>query len=184
METTTKIFLVDDNVFSLSIYQQGLENLGYKDVSLFFDGTHCIDNLHQKPTIVFLDYNMDDMSGLEVLDKIRRNDPDIFVVIVSAQEDPKLAVTVLNHGAFDYIVKDEREMERMEEVIARIELLRHTIAKNKRSILQKLLSAFKFYQSVFFYLTLIWRLSFCRTKNMFVQNRTVQPKDSLVTAFE
>jgi DNA-binding NtrC family response regulator len=142
METRTKIFLVDDNVFSLSIYQQGLENLGYTDLSLFFDGTHCVDNLHQKPNIVFLDYNMDDMSGLEVLEKIRRYDPDIFVVIVSAQEDLNIAVNVLKHGAVDYIVKDEREMERMEEVINRIESLRQTMATSKRSILQKLLFLF------------------------------------------
>ncbi len=142
METTTKIFLVDDNMFSLSIYQQGLENLGYNNVSLFFDGVNCIDNLHQKPEIIFLDYNMDGMSGLEVLQKIRRYDPNIFVVIVSAQENLKLAVNVLKHGAFDYIVKDEREMKQMEEVIRRIESLRNLVAKDKKSLLQKLLFIF------------------------------------------
>ncbi len=142
METTTKIFLVDDNLFSLSLYQQGLTNLGYTDVSLFYNGTHCVDNLHQRPNIVFLDYNMDDLSGLQVLEKIRRFDPNIFVVIVSAQENLKLAVNVLKYGAFDYIVKDDREMEQMGEVIERIQSMRVSAGKNKRTLLQKLLFVF------------------------------------------
>ena len=85
METTINIFLVDDNLFSLATYEQGLEKLGYTNVSQFFNGTNYLDNLHQRPNIVFLDYNMDDLSGLQVLQKIRRFDPNIFVVFVSAQ---------------------------------------------------------------------------------------------------
>ena|SRR6218665_2609166 len=142
METATKIFLVDDNLFSLAMYEQGLENLGYTNVFQFYNGTNCLDNLHQRPNIVFLDYNMDDLSGLQVLEKIRRFDPNIFVVIVSAQENLKLAVNVLKHGAFDYIVKDDREMEQMGEVIERIQSIRTSARKNKRTLLQKLLFVF------------------------------------------
>lgn len=146
MKTTskseTKFFLVDDDLYSLAVYQQGLTNMGYSDFSMFYNGTHCINNLHQKPTIVFLDYNMDDYSGLEVLEKIKRFNPNIFVIVVSGQENMNVAVNVLKHGAFDYIVKGDNELEKMEEVIHRIESIQTHIQTKKRSFVQKLLSVF------------------------------------------
>lgn len=142
MENVAKIFLVDDDLFSLNVYHQNLENLGYTDVSLFLNGTICLNNLHQKPTIVFLDYNMDDLNGFEVLKKIKRYNPNIYVVILSAQESLKIAVDALKYGAFDYIIKGDNESEKMKNVLLRIESIQNEIPKAKKSIISKLLSVF------------------------------------------
>lgn len=142
MENQTKIFLVDDDLFSLNVYRQNVENLGYNDVSLFLNGTICLNNLHQKPTVIFLDHNMDDLNGFEVLKKIKRYDPNIYVVIISAQENMKVAIDALKYGAFDYIIKGDNESEKMKHVLLRIESIQKEIPKNKKSFIRKLLSIF------------------------------------------
>jgi len=142
MENSVRIFLVDDDLFSLNIYRQGLENLGYHKVSLFLNGTICLNNLNQKPDIIFLDHNMDDLTGFEVLKKIKRVDPNVFVVIVSAQENMKIAVDALKYGAFDYIIKGDNEIEKMQNVIERMESIKQEIKKAHPSFMQKILSIF------------------------------------------
>lgn len=142
MENPVNIFLVDDDLFSLNIYRQGLENLGYNKVSLFLNGTICLSNLNQKPDIIFLDHNMDDLTGFEVLKKIKRYDPNVLVVIVSAQENMKIAVDALKYGAFDYIIKGDNEIEKMQNVIERMESIKQEIKKSNPTFIQKLLSIF------------------------------------------
>jgi DNA-binding NtrC family response regulator len=115
-----KIFLVDDDLFCLNIYQQGIKNLGYVDVSSFSDGKGCIDNLNQRPNVVFLDHNMDNLNGFEVLKRIKSFDPNIYIIMVSAQEDIKTAVSSFKYGVFDYIVKGNNELKKIENVLLRI----------------------------------------------------------------
>ena len=123
MKRMIKLFLVDDDLCSLAVYQQGLESMGYRNCQLFFSGRHCLDHIHQHPDIVFLDYHLDDMPGLEVLETIKRYNPSIQVVMVSGQGDVKVVMQALKRGAFDYLVKGDDELQKMEEVISRIESL-------------------------------------------------------------
>ena len=139
---TMKLFLVDDDAFSLHLYRQNILNLGYTDVSVFENGMECLNNLNLKPEVVFLDHNMDNLSGFEVLKKIKRVDPNIFVVMVSAQENMKTAVDALKYGAFDYIIKGDNELLKIENVLCRIELIKAEIKKGNPGLLQKLLSVF------------------------------------------
>ena len=131
MKHRIKLFLVDDDLCSLAVYQQGLQSLGYSNCQLFFNGQHCLDHIHQDPDIVFLDYHLDDMPGLEVLERIKRYNPNIHVVIVSSQEDMKVVMRVMRRGAFDYLVKGDDEIQKMEEVINRIESLQSTNTTSK-----------------------------------------------------
>ncbi len=142
MENKIKIFLVDDNLFTLNIYNKELDDSGYEDVSLFLNGTLCLNNLHQKPNVIFLDHNMDDVTGFEALKKIKRFDPNIFVVIVSAQDEMKIAVDALKYGAFDYIIKGEGDVVKMKKVLAKISEVRHEISQARPSIIKKILSIF------------------------------------------
>ena len=142
MEKAINIFLVDDDLFSLNIFRQGLENIGYENISLFLNGIICLNNLSQKPDVIFLDHNMDDLTGFEVLKKIKRVDPNIFVIMVSAQENINIAVDALKYGAFDYIIKGDDEIEKMHQVILRTQFIKEEIAKSKPSLVKKILSIF------------------------------------------
>ncbi|NMJ87369.1 MAG: response regulator, partial [Thaumarchaeota archaeon] len=67
-----KTFVVDDDPFFLQIMEQVLLNLGIDDVTCFDNGFDIQNNLHQKPEIVFLDYNLEGITGYDVLKKIKR----------------------------------------------------------------------------------------------------------------
>ena len=135
-----KIFLVDDDLFYLNMYEQHIKNLGFDDVTLFENGTDCLNDLIQYPDIVFLDHNMDMLNGFEVLKKIKRFDPNINVVMVSGQENLQTALNALKYGAFDYIVKGDRENEKMKSVIKRISDLDKILNQPKPSFFKKLFS--------------------------------------------
>jgi DNA-binding NtrC family response regulator len=70
------------------------------------------------------------MPGEKVLNQIRSQDPNISVVIVSAQEKIHTAVELLKSGAFDYITKDEETKDRLLNSI-------HN-ARNKTSLIKEI----------------------------------------------
>lgn len=131
-----KIFLVDDNAFHLNMMKQILLAQNQTDIHLFEDGIDCLNNIHLKPEIVFLDHNMDVYSGFTVLRKIKRFNPDIFVVMVSAQEEIKTAVDSLKYGAFDYIQKTDGFENSIETVFQKIIEVKETMRAEKPAILK------------------------------------------------
>lgn len=134
------IFLVDDDQFYLSIFEKRLLNKGYQVISSFTNGVDCLNALGEKPDVIFLDHNMDTFSGYEVLKKIKRFDPNIFVVMVSGQEDIKTAVDSLKHGAFDYILKSNDDEQKINEVLEKITIVKDLQARKKPSILKSIFS--------------------------------------------
>jgi DNA-binding NtrC family response regulator len=133
-----KIFLVDDDEFTLTLTKHHLENLDYSDVTLFRNGTDCLNNLIARPQIIFLDHNMDDLTGFDVLKKIMRFDPNIQVVMLSGQSNISTAVDALKYGAFDYIVKDDQSLNRISNVMHRITEIHELLEKSKPSVWKKI----------------------------------------------
>lgn len=103
-----KIFIVDDDSFSLEILNNHLLNLGFHSIECFSTAAALLENLSQNPDLILLDYCMEESNGYELLKKIKEYDPSINVVIVSGQSDMHVTVELLNNGAFDYVVKGEK----------------------------------------------------------------------------
>ena len=57
------------------------------------------------PDVVVLDIRMPGMDGLVCLDQIKKRNPEIKVIVLSASSDQKLIENVLKRGASAYIVK-------------------------------------------------------------------------------
>jgi DNA-binding NtrC family response regulator len=77
-----------------------------------------------------LDYSLPDLSGAKVLEAIKEFDPQISVIIISAQEKIKTAVELLKAGAYDYISKDEEAKDRILNSINN--------ARNKTSLIREI----------------------------------------------
>ena len=137
-EKKIKIFLVDDEVMYLNMLNQHIRNLGYDDITLFDNGPECIDSLYENPDVIFVDYRMDTLSGYEVLKKIKRFNPNIYVVIISGQDQVSAAVDTLKHGAFDYIQKGDAEEDKIRTVLERIIAFSEYINRSKPNILKKI----------------------------------------------
>jgi DNA-binding NtrC family response regulator len=138
-----KIFVVDDDLFISELIAQHLKNLKFQDVTVYNDSVLALNELVQNPAIVFLDYNMDTLNGFELLTKIKRFNPNILVVMVSGQEDMNVAIESLKFGAFDYVVKGHNELNKIEEVLHKIEFFLKDVESQQPTILRKILSIFK-----------------------------------------
>lgn len=62
-----------------------------------------------RPDIVFLDLTMPVMDGYEALENIKKEDPQAFIVVVSADFQPKAVDKVMALGAFTHIEKNISE---------------------------------------------------------------------------
>ncbi|WP_457572098.1 PP2C family protein-serine/threonine phosphatase [Desulfovulcanus sp.] len=117
MERKIKILVVDDS----PLYKKVLTDLlkDRFDLVLATDGEEAIDKfLTFSPEIILLDLQMPKMSGLEVIDYIRNkaNDNDVFILVLTGEDAPKIKVKALNLGANDFLAKPFSK----EELIARM----------------------------------------------------------------
>jgi DNA-binding NtrC family response regulator len=135
-----KVFVVDDDRFHLEMMDQILKNNGFEDISLYTNGVDALKDIHLNPTVVFLDHQMDELQGFEILRKMKRSNPNIFVVMVSAQEEIQVAVSSLKYGAIDYLQKDMALESNIKDVLERIEKLREVLRAKKPSLLKSILN--------------------------------------------
>ena len=99
--STFKIFVVEDDPFYGEMLKYHISLNPDYVVEKFENGKECIDNLYKNPAVISLDYSLPDMSGLEVLKKVKKHNTEIPVIIVSGQEDVSTAVKLLKEGAYD-----------------------------------------------------------------------------------
>ena len=120
-----KVFIVDDDdLFLKALVIQFRENPIYEVVT-FATGERCVEEIHNTPDIVILDYHLNSieknaMNGLKTLDIIKKINNDIPVIMVSAQDKIEVAVSCIHHKAFDYVVKSETAFVRLQKIIKAI----------------------------------------------------------------
>ena len=135
-----KIFIVDDDIFCLTLYEQFLRNLGFTGITPFNCGDECLQNIKEQPALVFMDYNMEGMNGIEVLKKIKAFNSHIMVYIISGQESSQVASEALQHGALDYVVKTSLSTEKMAAIMKRVESYYTPPKETKKSFFEKVKS--------------------------------------------
>lgn len=120
-----KIFLVDDDIIYLKLLE--IEFLQHADFTIesFATGELCIGKLSLAPDVIILDYYLDGvdrsaMNGIEALDKIKNYNPDIPVVMLSSDDKINVAISCMEHKAFDYVVKNETAFIRLQMIISTI----------------------------------------------------------------
>lgn len=101
-----KVFLVEDDPWYVEILKHDLEQLEYPDVSVLTTARECLQRLDENPDVVCVDYGLPDMNGDRLLEELLVRIPALPVIIISAQEDIKVAVKLLKQGARDYFTKD------------------------------------------------------------------------------
>jgi diguanylate cyclase (GGDEF)-like protein len=105
-----KLLLVEDNQADIEFLAASLRRQRASDVEMVNErslgsATERLGN--EKFDIVLLDLHLPDASGLECIDAIQAIDNEIPIVVLSGQDDEEFAVSILNKGAQDYLVKWE-----------------------------------------------------------------------------
>ena len=106
----SKILVIDDEEPTIAMFRLLLGACGY-DVLTAGDGATGLEVFEEKkPPIVLTDIRMPGMDGLKVLERIKENDPDTEVIIMTGHGDLELAVKALNLNATDFINKPIRRV--------------------------------------------------------------------------
>ncbi|QCR22198.1 sigma-54 dependent transcriptional regulator [Pontibacter sp. SGAir0037] len=135
-----KIFILDDDVWYSELLEYHLSLNPDYELKKFHSAKDCLTSMYERPDVVTLDYSLPDKNGDEVLKKIKEQNPDTQVIIISGQEDVATAVDLLKKGAYDYIVKDEETPERVWNTVNKIRenvSLREEINQLREQIGQK-----------------------------------------------
>jgi two-component system, OmpR family, response regulator len=117
LQASSGIFIVEDNLLYQQLIARELEDFGGP---LFFytTGEHCLANIHRKPSIVVLDYNLDgEINGLETLEEIRKFDPSIFVILFSSQKEVYSNENQRRYGSFDFLEKKEQSFTLLKQLL-------------------------------------------------------------------
>ena len=100
-----RILVVDDEVAICNLLRQFLTSKGYEGYTAL-DGPTAIARVKElRPHIVLLDIMMPGMGGIETLKEIRKVDPRVGVIMVTAISDEELGKRAIELGAYEYITK-------------------------------------------------------------------------------
>lgn len=111
-----RMLVVDDEEGMRLGIQRGLRSTKFQfpefdaevsfDITLAEDGETALELMeHQIFDLVFLDYKLPGINGLDVLDWIRNEQPDTTVVMITAFASLEVAVSATKNGAFDFLAK-------------------------------------------------------------------------------
>jgi DNA-binding NtrC family response regulator len=113
-----KILIVDDEAILRSSLEVALKTSGYEVVTAP-SGEEGLE-LFQKenPDLILLDHWLPGINGDEVLRRVRESDPEIPVIVMTAQGSIELAVNSMKMGALDFVVKPFN-LEQIESLVSK-----------------------------------------------------------------
>lgn len=99
------VYYVEDDKAIRYVIEKTVENANYTGLG-FADGQAFINAFEEtQPDLILLDLMLPDMSGFDLVKKIRKVNHDVPIIIVSALGDEMDKVNALDAGADDYMVK-------------------------------------------------------------------------------
>jgi two-component system KDP operon response regulator KdpE len=121
--TPVRILVVDDELPIRKLLRMGLTAHGYEVIDAP-NGRIALELLAKKPQLVILDLGLPDIDGLELLRRIRHQQENLPIVVLSSRGDEAGKVAALDLGADDYVTKPFG----MDELLARMRAaLRHQL---------------------------------------------------------
>lgn len=127
LDEPIRVLLVDDNIDQAFIAAEALAEDARIEVTDVSSGQACLDQLGKHTfDLVILDYSMPQMTGMDVLRKMRAGGIEVPVIMVTGYGDERVAVEAMKLGASDYIIKSGHYHELLPAIVRRtIELQRH-----------------------------------------------------------
>lgn len=110
------VLLIDDDPVVRSLASGIMRKKGY-EVIVAKDGLEGLSMVKKhRPDLVITDYQMPGMSGIEVLESLKLQEPEMPVIILTAHGDASLTIKSMQSGAFDFIEKPINPKELLETI--------------------------------------------------------------------
>jgi PAS domain S-box-containing protein len=120
--TRARVLVVDDELGPRESLRMLLKPV--YDIETADNGGAALETLERfRPDIVVMDIKMPAMDGLELLRRVKRVDPSIEVVMITAYASLETVKHALTHGAFEYLIKPFPRQD-LEDVVRRALLRR------------------------------------------------------------
>lgn len=112
-----KLMIVDDSNIIRSKIARSLTDSGIEIVGLAANGRDAVFRFEKsRPDLVTMDLTMPEMDGLECIRELRRLDPKVRILVVSALADKSDAIAALKEGAQGFLCKPFTEDELAEAI--------------------------------------------------------------------
>src|SRR3954467_4823480 len=131
-----RVLVVDDEPDIVALVAYHLAKAGYR-VSTAASGTEAMDAVRrERPALLVLDLMLPGMTGYEVLEQIRSNEPtrDVAVLMLTARREEPDRIRGLSLGADDYLTKPFNPQELVLRVGAILRRMRSTPAEPTSAI--------------------------------------------------
>src|SRR5438477_8307188 len=99
-----KIHIVDDEDLIRWSHRERLRAEGY-DIREAGTGQAALDQFKEGIDLVLLDYRLPDIDGLSVLRELKKLDPDVLIILLTAFVNVETAVEAMKLGAFHFANK-------------------------------------------------------------------------------
>ena len=110
--SSAAILVVDDEEPVRRVIARLLDRGGYKDVSLASSSDEALELVGKKKfDLLLADVQMPGRSGLQLLERVRTEDPLVATLMVTGSDDATIADAALDLGAYGYILKPFKSSE-------------------------------------------------------------------------
>ena len=108
VKSVTKVLIIDDHPVVVS----GCRSLFASDSSVKIDEAGDAKSGHKafmsrKPDVTIIDIKLPDVSGFELMRRIRKEDPDAKIIMFSMNDDPAFVIRAVEMGAQGYVAKGD-----------------------------------------------------------------------------
>ncbi len=125
-----KILVIDDETAQRESLRGFLEHLGYEVLSAATgdEGMELLDQNYVN--VVISDFRMKGLNGLQVVEEVKKKNPLIEVILITAFGDVELAVKAMKAGARDFLTKPV-DLDRLEIILKRLNEHFTVVEENK-----------------------------------------------------
>lgn len=133
-QKSLRIFILAGDAWHGSMLEQHASLNPEFEVRRFDNADNFFQHLQDQPDIVVLDCPVANLQGTDVLRRIKSEQPQAQVIVISARDEASCGVQLLKQGAFEYIVKDDTVQDRLWNTLLHLQeiiSLRHQLAQLK-----------------------------------------------------
>jgi response regulator of citrate/malate metabolism len=131
-----RVLVVDDDFMVAKVHSGFVGRLpGFAVVGVAHNGAAALEAVAElRPDLVLLDIYLPDMSGIEVLRRLREQQPDVDVLVISAAKEVDTVRTALRGGVVNYLLKpfdQDALRDRLQHYAAAHRSLTSTVAQSE-----------------------------------------------------
>jgi two-component system chemotaxis response regulator CheY len=120
-----KVLLVDDSRTMRSIWKRVITAMGNHETSEASDGREALTEIQQSGPfdLILLDWNMPNMDGFTLLQKVRETDKQTPIMMVTTEAEKPRIIEAIKAGANNYVVKPftpDTLQQKIEETLKKV----------------------------------------------------------------